>query len=196
MQKYKHFNQEKCWLIICNTKLNPTLNATLRAADVCDRWAANIFFFLLITHFVPLALSTNWISLLKYNFDNFWSKNVTSFIHRDPNRPPSFGPKRSYHSRGAQTDLLWSKNVKSFMGRPQLTWQPKNVTWLTRGPNWPLRCLDFLDPEAVSLHHCPDRKRLWWWKTSWTCWLGLWDRARGVLGDHQQEYQGPSNKKR
>ena len=117
-------------------------------------------------------------------------------IHRDPNRPPSFGPKRSYHSRGAQTDLLWSKNVKSFMGRPQLTWQPKNVTWLTRGPNWPLRCLDFLDPEAVSLHHCPDRKRLCWWKTSWTCWLGLWDRARGVLGDHQQEYQGPSNKKR
>ena len=126
-RKCKNINISIKRFIFCNTKLNPTLNATLRAADIDVTVGPRIFFLSLNN---SLCASGPQLKLDIVAQMQFWQFLVQKLhiIHRDPNRPPSFGPKRSYHSRGSQTDLLWSKNVKSFMGRPQPIWQPKNVT--------------------------------------------------------------------
>ena len=51
----------------------------------------------------------------------------------------------TFHLHWASTDLLWSKKCYVTNTGPQPTsFDPKNVTWGTRGPNRPIRCLDCL----------------------------------------------------
>ena len=46
--------------------------------------------------------------------------------NQKPWKLTSFDPKTLRYQQVGPTDLLWSKNI----------------TWQTRGPNWPFRCLD------------------------------------------------------